>query len=127
MTLSLLKQELRNGKHPAKDLGGTTLGSGMFRTAYAVGAFVVKQNGDTTNASFQYKQTYTKEYRDSLRLANTRFAPTLVLGQWRIQLRYEPMTEKQWAEVRDILNNIGDLYYPNIGVDKRGRYVAFDW
>jgi hypothetical protein len=52
---------------------------------------------------------------------------TVDIDGWRIQLRYQQMTPAQWQEVSQHLNNVGDLFHYNMGVDKRGRYVAFDW
>jgi len=119
MTLSRLKAELREGKRP-EDIGGENIGSGYYKAAYAVGPFVVKADTDDTLRQKHF-------YHADVRKAGGRMAPTLCVEGWQIQLRYAPMTAEVWVKHWPKFLTIGDIHNKNVGLDRRGKVVAFDW
>lgn len=93
------------------------IGSGCYRSAYAIGDYVVKKHN---RACSQYRNRYPlpkgvyyphKEWK---------------VGKWVVQPKYKRMSDRQWDK---LFNNrcYRDLHPGNLGYDKRGRVVAFDW
>lgn len=127
MTLSQLKQALRDGKTP-DDLPSVKLGSGSFRTAYKVGPFVVKRKSDSDyyNTLAARREHYGERERQAMRELKMRFAPTVEVDGWQVQMAYRPFYERP-ADAPMFYPIGEDIFQNNVGIDKRGRYVAFDW
>lgn len=112
MRLSELRQYLKTHGEPPPN--ATEIGSGCFRTAYRVGVFVVKERQDRNEF----------DHRTVIRQFGLRKAPTVQVGNYEIQMAYKTVWEAgtMWHRPDGT-----DLHCDNIGVDKRGRLVAFDW
>ena len=120
MTLGQLKAQLRAGKNP-RQLGGKVIGSGWYKTAYAVGPFVVKEDNDE---SLEIKRDILHGVREH----GARMAPTVSVAGWLIQIRYRGMSADEYRKNRcSFLTSIGDMHHKNVGLDRRGMVVAFDW
>lgn len=119
LTLNQLRDQLRRGLHPT-DIGGSRLGNGAYRTAFAVGPFVVKETQPVVMDTKRSLQAYA----DAMKALGLRLAPTVKVGSWDIQLRYFPLPKNEnlgWRRVGV------DIHGGNVGRDRRGRFVAFDW
>lgn len=126
MTLSQLKAALREGQDPIL-LGGTRLELGPHLhsyKAYGIGPFIVKK-GVLVASKTEY-EAHKKERQ-------FRFAPTLRVNDWTIQLAYKRLSDVyDGREGRQDVRAVWPTVYPdihpwNVGIDRRGRYVAFDW
>lgn len=131
MTLNQIRRFLRKGGHPETIKGRQCLGSGSFRTAWRIGNFVVKRR------TWFHQMTPAK--RRKLAKEGILVAKTWRVGRWEIQPYYRHMSEKAfWAgpQNEDGLAIRGhrwwnlkglDLQSFNMGYDKQGRFVVFDW
>lgn len=147
MTLGKLKAAIRATAHPERLPGFENIGSGIMRTAYSNGVFVIK-GARTTPDYIAYKRKFVAEFRATgNRLM--RFAPIVTVkdkrgNAWEIQLRYQRIASS-WQPTQDenvphfsrveqgvfalvaTLLTSADLHDGNLGRDRRGRLVAFDW
>jgi hypothetical protein len=122
LTLNRLRSALRDGKEPS-DLGALSLGFGCYREAWRIGPFVVKETCSKEDKAY---------YREFCGQRNLRFAPTVRVETsdsrtWEIQLFYPRHQEGAWATNEWYHDWIGDIHGDNVGKDRRGRWVAFDW
>jgi hypothetical protein len=141
--MNALRADLKaRGKGAIKNW--TRLGSGISRTAYTDGIFVVKEaqayydGGDiVVRKADSYRdkaQTHPPEIRRKFR-----YSPRLIVRQdrtiWEIQLKYNrfaagnsPNSPNPATDDYDVVRHFGgDLHFGNIGRDHRGRLVAFDF
>lgn len=154
MSYSELKAALRAlpaDASPTSLQGFRVLGSGTYRTAYSNGTFVVKHRAGNwrciTPGEARAKNRETYELRSIE--AKVRLAPTVLVGDWVIQLAYEPLVKPEpctdapsrikWSDrIRVAVNKLSadeqraigatlDGHGGNFGRDKRGRLVCFDW
>jgi hypothetical protein len=127
VTLSSIKEQLRDGVDPERLFGAEYLGEGMDRKAYRVGPFVVKYASEYTHN--------TPTVQADVRQAGMRVAPTLTLhafhGSFNIQMAYRTLNQEQEDRFRYTSQYLAggnwDVHGRNVGYDRRGRLVAFDW
>lgn len=104
------------------------IGSGCERDAYCYGSFVVKPSNHLRRAD---SHDEAQMMREAKKLdARLRFAPTIRVKGLDIQLKYKPLGKR--ATVKHMssplhLKSYLDLGAHNLGVDRRGRLVAFDF
>lgn len=124
MTLAALRVKLRSGVHPASF--GMFVGAGCSRSAYRIGAYVVKlhEGNQCTGVDWPMWKKF-----------GVRRAKHWVEGRWRIQHYYRTPTIdearrlwERWTVFRSSHDTIdaGDVF-GNWGFDERGRLVAYDW
>lgn len=111
MTLGTIRQKLRNGEHP--EAFGRKFDSGMNRTPYKAGSFIVKLS-DCCQCKREAKAAASRAE------TKLRLAPTVQFLGWDIQVTYS--TDCCYPGHAGM-----DMHAGNIGKDRRGRWVAFDW
>lgn len=134
MRLNDIRRKLRSGVAPTEFDGVKLLGSGIDRTAYQIGPFVVK-------GSSKYNGPDRLSIkRQLLRDVGVRPAPTVKVRteagySWDIQLAYSPLMWPDyggWYDSPSWKAAAGgrvylDVHAGNIGYDRRNRFVAFDY
>lgn len=135
MSKGEIRAALKRGTEPQDLPGATRIGNGVDRTAYQVGSYVVKES-----SLFQSVRD-DRATRKRIRRTGFRIAPTIrVKGPvapharrttFDVQLKYVPARDS-YPAIKETLEwkraiPLGDLHGGNIGIDHRGRYVAFDW
>lgn len=146
-TLSTLKEALRAGQTP-RDLGGICLGSGIDREAWRIGPFVVKESSTWYTDSEEHRARRDAAF--VLLRGQLRRAPTVVVGEWDVQVMYRRLcpaqsdspqpedlkSRKAYSEwdlsktKQQAYEGPGyhiDAHGGNVGLDHRGRMVCFDW
>lgn len=122
VTLGWIRRQLKDGKHP-EDFGAVWVGIGCERTVYGIGPFVMKSGFPRPVGRYQQP------------VLPIRRAPTVRIHGWDVQLRYIALgdTRRKWQRSPEYRKNYGsgggyfDLHPGNVGLDRRGRFVAFDW
>lgn len=111
-------------------VGGKKLGEGCYRTAFRLGNFVIKWVDPHQNSPLEPSDD-VKLYAG---LLGIKLAPTEVVNGWMIQPYYRPLTWTQWEkkiedrlEGTDYWNGDVDFNSCNLGWDRFGKIVAFDW
>lgn len=129
MTLNELRAALKAGATPRK-MGFKVIGSGAFRRAYSDGKWVVKRN--YLHGSSLHKAPEQGK-RQWIHGCNTvPIAPYWLVGRYIIQRRYKTLDYNQQRKFRTqhyTCNNDynHDIHSYNVGLTKRGEFVAFDW
>jgi hypothetical protein len=119
MRLDLLKRKLRAGWHP-EDISGVHLGSGLFRDAWKVGAYVVKKRAGSR----------PRPRSGVSKRLGLLFAEQWHVRGWVIQRYYRPITGAQYqaSPYRELWDETNfDVHRGNMGFDRRGRLTMFDW
>lgn len=120
ITLGKLRAALRSGEKPWTIEGAREIGAGSERRAYMIGPFVVK--------AAPYAGYHRGIYGDF----PVRKAPTVKVGNWEIQRRYERAgwgvsnTHPDYLAKCERVPHY-DLHAGNLAIDRLGRLVAFDW
>lgn len=125
-TYGQLKALLRDGWEPENIPGSRSVGSGFWRTAYRIGAFVVKESMDGLDPCEEEPREEIEAAKARLRSVGLRPAPTVKVGVWEIQ----PYYEKRFGEHNSPLTRkhfVLDVHHGNVALDNRNRLVAFDW
>ena len=125
-TLGGLKEMLREGWIPEDSPYATKIGSGAWRVAYRVGPFILKRKDGYAGGDGKPSGKAG---------AGIRWAPTVSVRGWEIQVAYTPLyTSGDWQtsnwwdrNVRTLLTTYHDDHAGNIGIDRRGTFVQFDW
>lgn len=144
--LNALRADLKaRGRDAIK--GWERLGSGISRTAYTDGTFVVKEAQSYYDGTGAYAVRSATPYRIKQQelpadvRGKFRYSPRLIVRReamhqiWEIQLRYLPFqaanSPKAPEPTTDDYNVVrhygGDLHFGNLGRDHRGRLIAFDF
>ncbi len=119
MTLKAILLELRRGTHPKNLPGGHYLGAGLYRTAYRVGDYVVKESHQACG-NCRPKEPLPC----GVKLPRAEWNA----GGYVVQPYYPPIDWEDWerAGLHSALY-VQDLHPGNIGKDVDGTLVAFDW
>jgi hypothetical protein len=132
--LAYIERMLRLGKHP-EALGGKLIGKGVCKAAYLFNdSFVVKENKQCGFAAKAQKlpPKWIKEF-------NMRAPRTYKAGKYLIQEYVTVLAKidnwqhtpagKTWRAMWSERKKYGyhDMHQSNVGVDKDGNLVVFDW
>jgi hypothetical protein len=99
------------------------LGTGSTHIAWRLGAFVVKT---WRHPSLRGNPDLPRlPARRALRLSGIRVAPTVRVGEYLVQMFYPLANRTEFPAHRRV--DGGEWEVGNIGRDRRGRLVAFDW
>lgn len=133
MSYTQLKAALRSGARPEDLPGFNFLGAGGNQQAWTNGVFVVKRAWYDVGSARAMRRSAVKhtpkDIRD-VRLAPSRFIPepngegTLTI---QIKTRVVECAEFKKLGGYGKLPNAWDIKSCNAGLDKRGRFVQFDW
>lgn len=122
--LQTIQKLLRQGFDANELPGAKLIGGGVSCDAYKVGRYVVKEN------QHHGCQTRHRTPTQQLRRWGCRAPKQWCVKGWIIQPFYRRLTRKQGEFFSDRFGWFDsrlDLHSNNIGFDKKGRLVAFDW